>query len=46
LAGADLPLEASLIMERQAFWLMFDTADQKEGMRAFIEKRSPAFTGK
>lgn len=46
LAGADLPLEAALSMERQAFWLMFDTADQKEGMRAFMEKRSPVFTGK
>lgn len=46
LAGADLPLEAALTMERQAFCLMFDSADQKEGMRAFIEKRSPVFTGK
>ncbi|TCS39055.1 short chain enoyl-CoA hydratase [Paucimonas lemoignei] len=46
LAGADLPLNAALSMERQAFWLMFDTVDQKEGMRAFIEKRSPVFTGK
>lgn len=46
LAGADLPLEAALTMERQAFCLMFDSADQKEGMRAFIEKRSPVFIGK
>jgi enoyl-CoA hydratase len=33
-------------MERQAFQLMFDTADQKEGMRAFIEKRTPNFQGR
>ena len=43
LAGADLPLDAALLLERQAFQLLFDTADQKEGMRAFIEKRPPAF---
>lgn len=46
LAGADLPLESALALERNAFWLMFDTADQKEGMSAFIEKRTPIFTGK
>lgn len=45
LNGADLPLEAALTLERQAFWLMFDTADQKEGMQAFIEKRAPLFSG-
>lgn len=45
LSGADLPLEAALTMERQAFWLMFDTADQKEGMQAFIEKRTATFKG-
>jgi enoyl-CoA hydratase len=46
LAGADLPLEAGLALERQAFQLMFDTADQKEGMAAFIEKRAPQFQGR
>lgn len=46
LAGADLPLEAGLALERQAFQLMFDTADQKEGMAAFIEKRPPQFQGR
>lgn len=46
LAGADLPLEAALGLERQAFQLMFDTADQKEGMKAFIEKRPPVFRGR
>jgi enoyl-CoA hydratase/carnithine racemase len=46
LQGSDLPLEAALVMERNAFQLMFATADQKEGMRAFIEKRPPRFKGR
>jgi enoyl-CoA hydratase len=46
LAGADMPLEQALLAERQAFQLMFSTADQKEGMAAFIEKRKPTFQGK
>ena len=46
LAGADLALDSALLMERQAFQLMFDTADQKEGMRAFAEKRQPHFQGR
>lgn len=45
LAGADASLEAGLMLERRAFELLFDTADQKEGMRAFAERRSPAFGG-
>ena len=44
--GADLPLEAGLALERQAFQLMFDTEDQKEGMAAFLEKRPPDFRGR
>jgi enoyl-CoA hydratase/carnithine racemase len=45
LAGADLPLESALMLERKAFQLLFDTKDQKEGAAAFIEKRRPQFTG-
>src|SRR3972149_1708400 len=37
LAGQDCPLDAALNLERKAFDLLFDTEDQKEGMRAFIE---------
>ncbi|MFM9975555.1 MAG: enoyl-CoA hydratase-related protein [Beijerinckiaceae bacterium] len=45
LAGADLPLDHALALERQAFQLLFATADQKEGMAAFIEKRKAHFKG-
>ncbi|MCB8840291.1 enoyl-CoA hydratase-related protein [Aurantimonas sp. VKM B-3413] len=46
LAGADQSLDSALLTERQAFQLLFDTRDQKEGMAAFLEKRKPDFTGR
>lgn len=45
LAG-DRPLGDGLAAERQAFFALFDTADQREGMAAFIEKRAPVWTGR
>lgn len=44
--GADLSLSAGNELERQAFALLFGTSDQKEGMKAFLEKRAAAFTGR
>ena len=44
--GAELPLEAANQLEVEAFSGLFDTADQAEGMAAFVGKRAPAFTGK
>ncbi|HEK9093145.1 enoyl-CoA hydratase [Pseudomonas aeruginosa] len=46
LAGADLPLDQALALERKAFQLLFDSHDQKEGMRAFLEKRTAEYLGK
>lgn len=46
LAGADLPLESALTLERKAFQLLFDTFDQKEGAAAFLEKRRPRYEGR
>jgi enoyl-CoA hydratase len=45
LAGADAPLETGLMLERKAFQMLFDSQDQKEGMRAFLEKRKPVYRG-
>jgi len=36
-------LAEGLHYERRAFHAMFATADQKEGMAAFSEKRKPSF---
>jgi enoyl-CoA hydratase/carnithine racemase len=45
-AGQNAPLETALMLERKALLLQFATSDQKEGMRAFLEKRKPTFEGK
>jgi enoyl-CoA hydratase len=46
LAAAELPMSAGLRAEREAFFDLFATDDQDEGMRAFQEKRPPTWTGR
>ena len=39
-------LGEGLADERKLFYLLFASEDQKEGMRAFVEKRKPEWKGK
>ena len=39
-------LDEGLAFERKNFYLTFASADQKEGMKAFIEKRKPIYFGR
>lgn len=44
--GADVPLDTALALERRLFERLFDSADQREGMQAFLDKRAPRYTGR
>ncbi|MEH7125922.1 enoyl-CoA hydratase-related protein [Bacillus sp. JJ1773] len=46
LKAVDVPLEEGMDFERKNFYLLFSTEDQKEGMKAFQEKRRPNFKGR
>jgi len=44
--GADVPLPVANELEAQAFASLFASADQREGMAAFLGKRKATFEGK
>jgi enoyl-CoA hydratase/carnithine racemase len=43
--GSALPLEQGLALERELQALLFNSADAKEGLGAYVEKRQPSFGG-
>ncbi len=45
-ASTRLPLDQGLRYEQSLFALVMGTADKEEGVRAFLEKRPPAWTGR
>jgi len=46
LKAFDTTIEGGLEFERKNFYLLSASADQKEGMKAFVEKRKPLWSGK
>jgi enoyl-CoA hydratase len=46
LKSFDTTIEGGLEFERKNFYMLFASEDQKEGMKAFVEKRKPDWKGK
>ncbi|HXG01589.1 MAG TPA: enoyl-CoA hydratase-related protein [Bacteroidota bacterium] len=46
LKSFDTTIEGGLEFERKNFYLLFASEDQKEGMKAFVEKRKPEWKGR
>jgi enoyl-CoA hydratase len=44
-AGSEMDLQKALLLEKTLVSLCFDSQDRVEGMKAFLEKREPSFTG-
>jgi len=46
LRSFEVPLAEGIRFERRVFHSLFATEDQKEGMKAFVEKRPPKWKNK
>lgn len=46
MSGSDMPFEEGQFLEATLFGLLASTSDMKEGMSAFLEKRTAEFTGR
>ena len=44
--GLNMDMKSAMAYEARCFEILFSTEDQKEGMKAFIEKRKPVFKNK
>jgi enoyl-CoA hydratase/carnithine racemase len=41
--GLNMDMKSAMAYEARCFEILFSTEDQKEGMKAFVEKRKPVF---
>jgi len=44
-SGVEVPFESGLAMEREMQQLLFQSADAREGLAAYNERRTPEFSG-
>ena len=44
--GLETDIETGILIEADLFGMCFATQDQKEGMKAFLERRKPEFKGR
>ena len=45
-SGAEIPFEYGMTLERELQQQLFQSDDAKEGLAAYVEKRTPNFTAK
>ena len=43
--GLEIPFEVSLALERELQQQLFQSEDAREGLTAYVEKRTPEFKG-
>ena len=44
-SGLEVPFESGLAIERELQQQLFQSEDAKEGLAAYVEKRTPSFKG-